>query len=608
MASTEEVAKRLHESRPPATDAFTYLTIIEKSLSPEILPVLQDILDDAELTNDIGWDLVDMLISVPGSAECLERIARLGNPREVILKTLEVMDKTAASATGDQKKADGEVIFDEKFVALVGMLKILHARLRVKAPSRFLHTTLDTVLRAYDPTSSAQTAAIIDLIRSLSGKKRPALPTRQSSTTLDTPFQATNPAQSAPDPEADDQAQPGPMEPALMSRLLQSFITCIIEAYVNSNSLEWAARLLEHSVPERIVLRRGTMLQAYNEIAELQAMDALVGQLVSVAGDLGVSDISADEVREICTGPISRDPLSMDDADPEHPEVIPLSSGGFACLAAYKMFATDVFEAHHTNFNISVFPDLHTLFKNLAEGDAQSEIMGNPGTFEALVVMAIWLDTHGGTLPEKRERAEEDVNIMSYHHLLTLVSIFHPNLRVRNASTFMAGSVLHADPNENDRLAILEDLMENCAFAALQACAVTWLKEEIIAAKKAEDGKSHFASPECFDKLQYTVFPDLTHLESADVAALWEFWTNGSPFHLQVANFALFLFTGDGFQSVVPSGMGTAIEHRYAAPLLKAASRLIGGVDKGEIGEEGADEAKVQLSILIDTLKTVSLH
>lgn len=285
MATTEEVVQRLKESRPPATDAFTYLTIVEKSLSPEILPALTEILDDAELTNDIGWDLVDMLISVPGSAECLERVARLGNPREVILKVLEVMDKTAAAAEKEHEQAgegaatSAEVTGADKFIALVGMLKILHGRLQVKAPSRFLHTTLDTVLRAYDPTSPESTAAVIDLARSLSGQKRPPLPSRQSSTMLATPFQTTDPTQAAPDPEADVSDVPSPLEPEIISRLLQSFMTCIIESYVNSNSMEWASRLLEFTYPERIVPRRKTMLQAFNEIDELKAMDALVGQL-----------------------------------------------------------------------------------------------------------------------------------------------------------------------------------------------------------------------------------------------------------------------------------------------------------------------------------------
>lgn len=288
MATTEEVVQRLKESRPPATDAFTYLTIVETSLSPEILPALTEILDDAELTNDIGWDLVDMLISVPGSAECLERVARLGNPREVILKVLEVMDKTAAAAEKEHEhEEDGTATTEsrapvsgaDKFITLVGMLKILHGRLQVKAPSRFLHTTLDTVLRAYDPTSAESTAAVIDLARSLSGQKRPPLPSRQSSTMLATPFQTTDPSQAAPDPEADQSDVPNPLEPEIISRLLQSFMTCIMEAYVNSNSMEWASRLLEFTYPERIPPRRQTMLQAFNEIDELKAKDALVGQL-----------------------------------------------------------------------------------------------------------------------------------------------------------------------------------------------------------------------------------------------------------------------------------------------------------------------------------------
>lgn len=284
--SIEEAVQRLKESKPPATDAFTYLTILEKSLTPELLPALTEILDDAELTNDIGWDLVDMLISVPGSAECLERIARLGNPREVILKVLEVVDKTAAAAEREhehEQEETGQVHGVDKFITLVGMLKILHGRLQVKAPSRFLHTTLDTVLRAYDPTSSESTAAVIDLARSLSGQKRPPLPSRQSSTMLATPFQTTDPSQAAPDPEAEQSDVPNPLEPEIISRLLQSFMTCVIESYVNSNSMEWASRLLEYTYPERIVPRKKTMLQAFNEIDELKSMDALVGQ-ISVGG------------------------------------------------------------------------------------------------------------------------------------------------------------------------------------------------------------------------------------------------------------------------------------------------------------------------------------
>lgn len=297
----------------------------------------------------------------------------------------------------------------------------------------------------------------------------------------------------------------------------------------------------------------------------------------------------------------------MDDADPQHPENIKPSTGGLACLVAYWMFSSDVFDAHYQNVDIEVFPGLHDLMKNLTGDDSQVEIMANPGTFEALVVMAVWLDSHKGTVPTSGKSAKEDVNIMSYHHLLTLIAVFHPNIRVRNAAAFMAGSVLHADQDENSRLAILEDLMENCVFSTLQACAVNWLKEEMITASKTS-GKSHFAGPECFDKLQYTVFPDLKHLKEADASTLWEFWTQSSPFHMQVANFALFLFGGADFKNVAPAGMGIAVEHRYVEPLMQAGKLLLEALEKGEIADPSAEEAKAQLGILTDILKRIPLQ
>lgn len=274
MTSVQEAIERLKESRPPASDTFTYLTIVEKSLSPEVLPAFGEILEDAELTRDIGWDLVEILISIPGSESCLETIARLGNPREVILKVVEVLDSNSESSeTGDPQAS-------AKFITLVGMLTILHRRLKVRAPSRFLHSSLQAVYKAYDPHGAETTAVVIDFVRSLGGGKRPPLPTRQSSTRLETPFQESDPAKSAPDPEAEAGQQMSPGEHEVVNRLLQSFITCILEAYVNSNSMEWASRMLEYFRPEKIVPGKTTMMQAFKQVPELQAMDALVGQIV----------------------------------------------------------------------------------------------------------------------------------------------------------------------------------------------------------------------------------------------------------------------------------------------------------------------------------------
>lgn len=264
----EDPVQRLRDSRPPTTDATTYLTIIDMSLKPStasaVLPALHDILQDAELTSEIGWDLVDILIPFDGSESCLDAVARLGNPREVILKVLEALEKTA---DGEEEKAS------RQFVTLCNMLGVLHKRLKVKAPSRFLQTTLGTVHRTYKASSVEATTAVVALVRSLSGQKRPPLPTRKSSTVI-----AALPTrrETAPDPEAADlDADDGKVS----HKLLQCFITCCIESYVNANQLEWAARLLEYTYPEKIVPRRGTVMKAYNEVDELNERDDLIGQL-----------------------------------------------------------------------------------------------------------------------------------------------------------------------------------------------------------------------------------------------------------------------------------------------------------------------------------------
>lgn len=282
------------------------------------------------------------------------------------------------------------------------------------------------------------------------------------------------------------------------------------------------------------------------------------------------------------------------------------------CLLAYCLFAGDVFDAHQPRPDIHMFPDHHLLMKKFLGGeDPQAQITSNPGTIETLVVMAIWLDGQkriwsGPGAVKGVEDPRPD--FMGYHHLVTLVSVFHPNLRVRNAATVLAGAVLRADPDEDDRLTILEDLLENCMFSSLQACAVSWLREEMVAAKKA-GSKGRFSSPECLESLQYTMFPDLTHLAEADAEALLEFWTQSAPLLLQAANFALFLYGGDEYRGTAPAGMAAAIEHRYVEPLLQAGKRLSAMVEKEGVDGMDADAGSLmQLGILTDVLGRVPLQ
>ena len=301
--------------------------------------------------------------------------------------------------------------------------------------------------------------------------------------------------------------------------------------------------------------------------------------------------------------PVCTDPLSGE-LDSEKPEALGFSTGGLAALVAYRMFATDLFDAQYSIPDLHIFPHHHTLLQKFLADSPQDQIASNPGSVEALLVMGIWLHTQSRLLAPG---AKPD--FMAYHHLLTLLGVFHANPRVRQSAITLAGLVLHAAPEE-ERLSILEDLLENCMFASLQSCAVSWAKDEIIAARKEEASSSKFASAEGLERLQYALFPDLTYLqdEAQDAPALLEFWAQAWPFQLQVANFAVFVF-GERYRDMAPAGMAAAVEHRYVEPLLHMAGvlREAGAQDKS-LEETAGGQAMGTLDILTDTLGRVALQ
>jgi hypothetical protein len=283
MAS-EDAIHAITASLPPASDYITYLTILESRLSPDLLPTLNTLLQDAELTQNIGWDLIHILLPMPGAELCLNTIARLGNPREVILKvtealqildldSTEVEDADEASSETSPSSTPNEV---DKFCILVNLLSILHPRIKTKYPSRFLSTSLIAILSAFRPSNQA-TLAIISFVRAVSGKKRPPLPGRESSLKIPTASPSAQSDPSAPDPEAQDEE---PEEAAIQNKLLQSFLTHILEDYVNANPLEWAARLQESFEPSKIVVGRKSLGEAFKEQPVLATRDTIAGQLV----------------------------------------------------------------------------------------------------------------------------------------------------------------------------------------------------------------------------------------------------------------------------------------------------------------------------------------
>lgn len=314
---------------PPASDYITYLTILEYNLTADQLPTLHTILQDTTLTANIGWDLVHLLLPLlPASQQCLLDVARLGNPREVVLKVTEILEGMKAESAGkfpaireEESEIDelGNLSLAEnkhtqldteqtvspaletaspkrltklsnkpQFIVILEMLSILHPRIKTKYPSRFLSTSLREILSLYLELAAdiEATDAVLSFIKAISGRGRPKLPPRKSTTVI--PIHET--AKIAPDPEGQDDAL-APEESVLHNRLLQSFLTYVIDDYVSSISLiediaglAWSCRLQEKLYPDKIIQGRVTYEETFADKEEFHERDVIVGRIVVSTG------------------------------------------------------------------------------------------------------------------------------------------------------------------------------------------------------------------------------------------------------------------------------------------------------------------------------------
>jgi hypothetical protein len=146
------------------------------------------------------------------------------------------------------------------------------------------------ILSAFRPSNQA-TLAVISFVHIISGKKRPPLPGRKSSLKIPVLQSGADSNPSTPDPEAQEE---DPHEAAIRTKLLQSFVTHILEEYVNANPLEWSARLLESFEPGKVVIGRTSLGEAFKQDPALQTRDTIVGQLVVsfFAMSVGLLDVN----------------------------------------------------------------------------------------------------------------------------------------------------------------------------------------------------------------------------------------------------------------------------------------------------------------------------
>ncbi|KAI9794949.1 MAG: hypothetical protein M1833_007323 [Piccolia ochrophora] len=645
-------------SVPPKSEPYTFLTILESHLSHEVLPTLHDILQDPKLTADIGWDLIHLLVPLlPQSHDCLDVVARLGNPREVVLKVSEALReidfndenddeddlygdgrdelRTAASISDSSKpvQAAGPGGSNEiprrkstlQCQTLISLLPTLHQRLKTTYPSRFLASTCKAVLPTYNdaakylpaPDLEMITSEIVRFIKTLAGKRRPHLPPRKSTQDIK-PVLA-----SAPDPEGQDE-DPPKEEMAFQTRLLQSFCTHVLEDLITSLSAEdvpglaWSARFYEKIHPKKIVPHRDTFAQRFTNESYLQARETSVGQVVAIAIDLS---LRSEELVDALIKPEVEPEEDTENELPSSPSDIPLSRSGSLFLLLSRISSQLLFGSSVSLPSLRIFPHHATIIGNLIGSDENGG-MSTIGTeaeplIDAVIALGLW-SVHNGGVTDLDNVNEEEYK--EYVQKLSLLSANTPSPTLRYQAHLLCASVLHAHPSEMLRLSIIRDTLEHCPFENLKASAVGWFKDETLTAnhQQAPDDKdaanSIFATPAALDSISHDLFPTMTHsLDPASHPNAWETLKANFTFYLAALNLYYLLCTAPLLRDNLGVEMVHAnndIHHSFLDPLRQASVRFKKELTEGSLakteGEAGALAGVTDLQILDDALDRVT--
>ncbi|KAK1068477.1 YAP1-binding protein 1 [Friedmanniomyces endolithicus] len=653
----------LIKALPPESDYITYLTIVEYNLNTDNLPILHKVLQDETLTTNIGWDLVHLLVPfLPESEQCLEDIARLGNPREVILKVTEnlrlieyespddesldepsqtlagALDsrvraesstypiKTASTADGEKRPGSSQMVelppalplAVSQFLALLSMLAILHPRIKTKYPSRFLSTTLQAILASFANSSmhrEEMLLAIIKTVKTITGIRRPLLPTRRSSGMMSAVRSISN--QHAADPEGNTGDHVSPEEEAIKAKLLQSFVTHITEEYL--------LNLPPHA--EDVPDFSKTFAERFQHEEKLSRRIDAIGQIVMLARDLELTD---DTLLAAAVAMEKLPPVGdQDEAEPPaSAHEIPLSRLGAVLLYTAMQASAILYDTSSKNSSsaagneeFTIFPDHQSLLKHCLSSPAHGT--GTLGTEpEALLdaILALGLVCLGH---DSMGEPASDEQFNEYLQVVALLSSNCPSPNLRGHAHYLTTTVLRSQPDDNARLSFIRDTLEHCPFENLKVSAVGWIKGETIEANPPastpghlhqapeSEAKSVFASPFALESLAPYLFPSLhVDLISAPVAEAWQTFQLNLSFYLTSLNFLYLLLCAKHLHhslSIADLWKNNDVAGSFLQPLRNAAKRFGTALDDGgELTDERTPGVIAELMLLDETIERVT--
>ena len=573
---------------PPATDYMTYLTLLEYQLKPSNLSTLNRLLssDDGTLAREIGWDLLRLVLPMlhdvlEEAGDCLQIIARKGNPREVVIRVAEELEKVGAldgcneenenesddedglptfageatrihlgqmrldgmsqadeatpartdeateQAAGSQDIAESDALM---FAALLNILSIIHPRIKTRYPSRFLATSLPAAFGAYRrlPITEDTTRAFLRCLTKLSGKQQPALPPRAP--THDHPASSATSTAPLPDPESAEEEKDGIInayenEQVIILRLLQAVLLEILDEYLGSlqsnatPTMMWTKRLREKCEPGRIVPGKETEVDKLKTDPSLSSRSRLVEGFTELSRQLSLNPVV--ELRFV-TGQEERvnQAVSPQEATeyPTLPSQVPIPTTGLLALAAARLFASsEKFEVGQV--------DMVSLCE-LVQPLSPQPLLPSPTVQDALCSLLY--------LSIINHESISATGTGSLIAMLTQTFVISPHPQTRDDAHHIATKLLREMSDSSDRLDTIKQIIR-CTYTSsdgdiplappysegtLKAIGVDWLKDQISIYLRRPPSTTH--SPKGIDPIVLETDRDLNALVLPRVPDLTE--------------------------------------------------------------------------------------
>lgn len=313
------------------------------------------------------------------------------------------------------------------------------------------------------------------------------------------------------------------------------------------------------------------------------------------------------------------DELDLDEEQelPSSASDVPLSKTGSVYILATMAASSTLFDAPASIPSPSLVPDFAgILASSLGDSATGSTGAESEPLIDAVLFLGFLVINSQPVLTTDKDGENGDNIFNNVLQRLSLLSANMPSPVLRYHAHLLTSTILHLNPSENSRLAFIRDTLEHCPFENLKASAIGWLKDEILAAEKAEQSKnvSHaensiFATSVALTTLAPFIFPIPEKLmEGQSLTDSYATFQAHQPFYLAVLNLLYLLLSSATLSSRLEMAEVAKQNElpRFLDSLLQASKRFQSSISNNELeygDEQGRNDGFLVMELMQMTVE-----